>query len=202
MDGTLIDSDQVSNYVWNDWANKNNISFDSILKVHHGRRPEETISLVAPELSIKDHSSDIYQAHATIKTGFSLIPGSKEFFNSLPLNSAGVVTSASIKVVENRFSCTGLRLDRVMVTSDIVKRGKPDPEPYLLAAELLKVSPKDCLVFEDAPAGIESAKSAGMRVVGVISTHTKEDLSRADYLIYNYLDLKYKIIDSMIFLNF
>jgi HAD superfamily hydrolase (TIGR01509 family) len=202
MDGTLIDTDGVSNMVWEKWALKNSISLESILKVHHGRRPEETIHLVAPHLPEKEHAAEIYEAHATITTGFELIKGSKEFFNHLPLGSIGVVTSATRPIVENRFSHTGLRLDSVIVTSEMVKKGKPDPEAYLLAASTFNIDPRDCLVFEDAPAGIMAAKAAGMKVIGVVTTHSREQLSEADYLIDDFSKINFKLVGSSVWLTF
>jgi sugar-phosphatase len=68
--------------------------------------------------------------------------------------------------------------DRI-VTGDQVKRGKPDPEPYRRGAELLGVQPHDCLVFEDAPSGVRAGVAAGCRVLGVLGTHSAEELSEA-----------------------
>ncbi len=74
----------------------------------------------------------------------------------------------------------------VIVNSAHITKGKPDPEIYIKTAELLKVSPADCLVFEDAVVGINSAKAAGMKVVGVLTTHTAAELSGADVLIKDF----------------
>ncbi len=66
------------------------------------------------------------------------------------------------------------------MTADRVARGKPDPEAYLLAASELGVVPADCVVLEDAPAGVEAGRAAGMRVVAVLTTHERADLMNAD----------------------
>jgi beta-phosphoglucomutase family hydrolase len=77
----------------------------------------------------------------------------------------------------------------VIVNSAHITKGKPDPEIYIKTAELLKVSPADCLVFEDAVVGINSAKAAGMKVVGVLTTHTAAELSGADVLIKDFSEM-------------
>jgi beta-phosphoglucomutase family hydrolase len=77
----------------------------------------------------------------------------------------------------------------VIVNSAHISKGKPDPEIYIKTAELLKVSPAECLVFEDAVVGINSAKAAGMKVVGVLTTHKAEELSGADILIKDFSEL-------------
>src|SRR6476661_9037654 len=77
----------------------------------------------------------------------------------------------------------------VIVNSAHISKGKPDPEIYIKTAELLKVSPAECLVFEDAVVGINSAKAAGMKVVGVLTTHSAAELAGADVLIRDYTEL-------------
>ena len=77
----------------------------------------------------------------------------------------------------------------VIVNSAHITKGKPDPEIYIKTAELLKVSKADCLVFEDAVVGINSAKAAGMKVVGVLTTHTAAELSGADVLIKDFSEM-------------
>ena len=67
----------------------------------------------------------------------------------------------------------------VLVTSDMVARGKPAPDPYLLAAARLGVSPADCIVLEDAPPGIAAGRAAGMTVWAVTTTHRARDLTAA-----------------------
>ncbi len=69
------------------------------------------------------------------------------------------------------------------MTADGVTRGKPDPEPYRKGAELLKVNPADCLVVEDAPAGIRAAHGAGMRVIALPSTYPVDELKEADAIV-------------------
>ena len=78
----------------------------------------------------------------------------------------------------------------MLVTSDDVKHGKPHPEPYLRGAELLGFNPAECLVLEDAPAGIQSARAAGTKVVGLMSTYAAEALKQADAVIVKFSQME------------
>ena len=75
---------------------------------------------------------------------------------------------------------------KIIVNSSHIKKGKPDPEIYIKAASRLNVAPKNCLVFEDAVVGINSAKAAGMKVIAIATTHPKEELNGADMIIDDY----------------
>jgi mannitol-1-/sugar-/sorbitol-6-phosphatase len=94
-----------------------------------------------------------------------------------------VVTSGSRLLATNRLRFCGLPVPEVLVTSDDVTNGKPHPEPYLKGAGRLGFSPADCLVIEDAPAGIESALAAGTTVIGITSTYGVGALEQADAVI-------------------
>jgi beta-phosphoglucomutase len=86
----------------------------------------------------------------------------------------------------------------VVVDSTYITKGKPHPEIYLKAAELVKADPTKCLAFEDAIAGINSAKAAGMKVVGIATTHSREDLAHADLIINDYRDITLPQIESLL----
>jgi mannitol-1-/sugar-/sorbitol-6-phosphatase len=91
-----------------------------------------------------------------------------------------VVTSGGRAIATARMASAGLAAANVLVTSDDVERGKPFPDPYLLAAQRLGLSPGRCAVFEDAPAGIASARAAGVEViVGVGPNAATEDVTAA-----------------------
>lgn len=103
-----------------------------------------------------------------------------------------IATSAPPANVEFTLEHTGLRAYFPVIVDDtMVTKGKPDPEVYLLSAKQLKIPPSRCIVFEDAILGIQAGKNAGMRVVGVATTHTQEELraTKADYVIDNFENL-------------
>ena len=111
------------------------------------------------------------------------MPGALELVRSIPAGKWGVVTSGSRLLATNRLRHCGLPVPDAMVTSDDVTHGKPHPEPYLKGAERLGFAPTECLVIEDAPAGIESARTSGMKVLGLSSTYMAEFLRHADAVI-------------------
>ncbi len=78
---------------------------------------------------------------------------------------------------------------RAVINSAHIKKGKPDPEIFLKTAEALGVAASECLAFEDSIVGITSAKAAGMKVIAVATTHTREELKMADLIITDYMEL-------------
>jgi sugar-phosphatase len=91
-----------------------------------------------------------------------------------------VVTSGGRELATLRLAAVGFPVPEVLVTGDDVEHGKPDPEPYLRAAEALGVPAAECVVVEDAPAGVLAAKRAGMTVLAVATTHPAAALAQAD----------------------
>ena len=129
-------------------------------------RSREVIRALAPQLDVEREAARLDELEME-HTGGDAIFGAGELLRRLPPVHWAIVTSASERVGRHRLSCAGLPLPHVLVGGEAVINGKPDPEPYLLGAERLGVSPDCCLVFEDAPAGIESALRAGCTVVQV-----------------------------------
>jgi sugar-phosphatase len=173
MDGTLIDSNEASELIWKTWTDLRNIPIEKVRAVHHGRRPEETIAIVAPHLDALKEAQFIYDDQDKCVEGIHPIAGANAFYESLPQNTYAIVTAATQSILDLRFGIVGLTPPKVCVTAEQLKNGKPDPEGYLLAASRLGMDPKYCVVFEDAPAGLLAAKRAGMRSVA-ITTHYSE----------------------------
>jgi len=142
----------------------------------HGRRPVETFADVAPQLDPQAEYDRLRALLAAHEHGFQPAPGARDLLGALPVGCWGLVTSAPLASVLRRFDAAGLPTPRVVVDGDSVSEGKPSPEGYLRAAALLGASPSDCLVVEDAPAGIAAGRAAGMRVLAVASTHPSHSL--------------------------
>jgi sugar-phosphatase len=111
------------------------------------------------------------------------MPGAVDLVSSIPRDRWCVVTSGSRYLATTRMRRFGVPMPDVLVTADDVKRGKPDPEPYLKGAQLLRVNPAECVAVEDAPAGIRSAHAAGMKVISLPSTYSEGDLYEADAIV-------------------
>jgi sugar-phosphatase len=107
------------------------------------------------------------------------LPGARELLSALPSDRWTIVTSCTRPLAEVRLRAAGLPIPERLVTSDDVKNGKPDPEPYLKGASLLGVSATDCVVVEDAPAGIRAGKAAGARVIACRTTAPEPELKAA-----------------------
>lgn len=113
--------------------------------------------------------------------GVHLLPGTAALLDSLPADRWAVVTSATRRLAEARLEAVGIR-PKTLVCADDITRGKPDPEPYLLAARHLGVDPAHCVVFEDAPAGLQAGRAAGMTTVALATTHQAHELT-ADLVV-------------------
>jgi sugar-phosphatase len=86
----------------------------------------------------------------------------------------------------------------VFITGGDVSAGKPSPEGYLLAAKRLNVKPWDCVVVEDAPAGIQAGKAAGMRIIGIASSISKDALDQADIIVQQLADVRLQVTKGTI----
>lgn len=129
------------------------------------------------------------------------ISGLVEFINNLKNNGAklGVATSAPYANLELILNKVPIReiLGSIMASED-VKKHKPDPEVYLTSAKNLGMLPDQCIVFEDSFSGVSAALNAGMKVVGVLTSHTKEELPPCNLYIDDYKDLSYDTISRLI----
>lgn len=181
MDGTLVDSTSVVIEEWRAWADYHGLDVDQILRFSHGRLPEDVIRTVLPGSAIGQEAGRLRSlASAIDQTSIVAVKGAAEFVATLPRTMWAVVTSATAGLARGRLAHAGILIPDVLVSADDIHKGKPDPEGYLLAAQRLRVRPQDCIVFEDAPAGLLSARNAGMRVIALTTTHTCAQLGAPD----------------------
>jgi len=183
LDGVLVDSTRQVDREWREWGARKGVSGDAIMAIAHGVRTVEVIRQVAPHLDAAAEAAAIESDEASDQTGVVVMPGAPDLIRSIPDGRWGVVTSGSRLLAQNRLRYCGLPLPEVLVTSDDVINGKPHPEPYLKGARQLGFAPAECLVIEDAPAGIDSARAGGMRVIGITSTYNPEKLAQADTVV-------------------
>jgi len=183
LDGVLADSTRAVDREWREWARRKGVDGDAVMAIAHGVRTVEVIRRVAPHLDADAEASAIENHEAGDQRGVTVMPGAADLVSSIPEARWGVVTSGSRLLATNRLRYCGLPVPEVLVTSDDVTQGKPHPEPYLKGAERLGFRPADCLVIEDAPAGIQSARAGGMKVIGIMSTYAAESLVLADAVV-------------------
>lgn len=198
LDGTLIDSAPRILRVWEGWAQRNGIDFDKIVSVMHGRRSIDTLRLVAPWLSAESEVAALEAEEISDMQDVRIYPGAADLIARLQGHLYGIVTSGSRLAAEARLKYVGLPVPQVLVTADEIQSGKPAPDGYLLAAGRLAVAPGRCVVIEDSPVGVEAGKAAAMEVIGVASTHTAEDLRKADVVVNQLGDIRLRSDGEMI----
>lgn len=172
MDGTILSSIASAERVWALWAREKGLNVDAFLPTIHGIQAVETIRRLAlPGVNPKAEAERITRAEIENVQDVEAIAGAAAFLESLPANRWAVVTSAPRALAEARMAAAGLPLPGVMVTAEDAERSKPAPDGYLYAAERLQVDARDCLVFEDAPAGIDAGVAAGASLIVVTALH-------------------------------
>ncbi|HUF70536.1 MAG TPA: HAD-IA family hydrolase [Longimicrobiales bacterium] len=183
LDGVLVDSVECVERTWHRWAEANGLDPTDVIESAHGRRTIETVQVVAPHLAAEAEVARLAASESNETDGVYEVPGARELLKGLPVQSWAVVTSGIRAVAELRIRHTRLPVPSVLVCADDINVGKPDPEAYLTAAARLGVEPERCVVVEDAPPGIEAARAAGMRAIGVLGTYGREALARGHCII-------------------
>jgi len=190
MDGVLMDSTPSVERVWRAWASAHGLDADRVAGQAHGRRSIETIRAVAPELDAETENVVVEQMEIDDKEGVTALPGEAELLNTLPANLFAIVTSATRPLAVARLGYAGIPVPRNMITANDVIHGKPSPEPFLKGAALLGYAPAECLVFEDSPAGIASARAAGMKAIALQTTYPADQLQAAHAIIGSLADVQ------------
>jgi len=183
LDGVLVDSTPCVTRVWAAWAREHDLDPDYVVPLAHGQRTIETVRQVAPLLDAQRETDRIEEQEVSDTDGLRVLPGAKELLTALATDRYTVVTSGTRRLATKRLQVAGLPVPPRMITADDVAHGKPDPEPYLAGAKMLGREPQKCLVFEDAPSGILSAKAAGMVAIGLTTTYGRDQLLEADVIV-------------------
>lgn len=172
MDGTILNSIAAAERVWSAWAHRHGVDVETFLPTIHGRRARETIGqLNIAGMDVAAEAIALAEAEIDDVEGVVSIAGAEAFLTALPSDRWAIVTSAPRRLALRRLEAAGLPVPALMISGEDVAHGKPAPDCFLLAAERLGQQPKDCLVFEDAPAGIQAAEAAGARVIVVTAAH-------------------------------
>jgi mannitol-1-/sugar-/sorbitol-6-phosphatase len=177
LDGVLVDSKAYIEDQWRRWALARGLRPEPFIQACHGRRAVETIRLAAPELDAEAEVAAFRPDDAGDRGALAPVEGAERLLRTLPVGSWAVATSGPRAMATERLQQAGLPLPAVLIGAEDVPRGKPSPDVYLLAAAALAVPPAECIVIEDAPAGIEAARAAGMKVLGLTTTHGRGELA-------------------------
>jgi mannitol-1-/sugar-/sorbitol-6-phosphatase len=183
MDGVLVDSRAIVERTWRRWAARHGVDVEPLLRIAHGRRPQDTLQSVVPHLNRPEELAWLEAAELGDTDGLIAVPGAARLLTNLSGVPWAVVTSAGTELAPLRLQTAGLPVPSVIVSSTDVSRGKPEPDGYLLAAARLGVDSADAIVLEDAPAGVSAGLAAGCAVIGVATTHTAEQLAGAALVV-------------------
>jgi sugar-phosphatase len=179
MDGVLVDSIPAVERHWRVFADRRQLDPDEVVSGIHGRRSSEIIAEYVPTELVAEELAWMESLEVDDAADLSVLPGARDLLGSLVSSSWAVVTSGARSIADARLKAAGLTLPQVLITSDDVTHGKPDPACYLEAADRLGVVAQRCVVFEDAPAGIAAAVAARMTVIGLSTTHRESELTAA-----------------------
>lgn len=183
LDGVLVDSTRSVDRQWRMWAKEMNIDPDEVVRIAHGVRTVEVVRRLAPHLEEDAEVMRLEKREAEDQDGVAVMAGAADLLGSIPSSRWAVVTSGTRYLANSRLRVGKLPTPGVLVSADDVMRGKPDPEPYLKGAQLLGMNPAECVVVEDAPAGIRAALAAGMKAIGLTSTYAADKLFEADAIV-------------------
>lgn len=191
LDGVLVDSTPAVARVWTKWALRHGFDPDETVRQAHGRPSIATIRDLLPKGDHVAENEVVLRGEIEDTEGLIALPGAREFVASLPIDRWAIVTSCSRTLAETRLKAAGLPIPLRLLTSDDVKFGKPNPEPYLKGAALLGLSAQKCVVFEDAPAGIRAGKAAGAMVIALrtMSPDSELDEAGADWVLSGFSSL-------------
>ncbi|MEX2550267.1 MAG: HAD-IA family hydrolase [Nitriliruptoraceae bacterium] len=187
LDGVLVDSTAAVEGHWRAFADRHGLDGDALLVDLHGRRMVDIMMRAVPEMSAEELEREARRVEADEAAGAA--DGTRSIHGALALAGAlegrpwAIVTSGTTPVAMARIRAVGLPHPPVLVTGEQVDRGKPDPAPYLLAAQRLGVPPAECVVIEDAPAGLAAGAAAGCTTIGVVTSHAASALGAADHLV-------------------
>ena len=185
LDGVLVDSTPAVARVWAWWAREHGFNADEVVQQAHGRPSIATIRELLPNGDHQAENREVERREIEDISDVIPLPGALQLLGALPLDRWAIVTSCTRRLAEVRIAAARLPKPKYLVTSNDVRRGKPDPEPYLKAAQMLAVPAEECVVVEDAPAGIRAGKAAGARVVALRTTAREAELgdAGADWIV-------------------
>ncbi len=183
MDGTLVDSTAAVEHVWGAWAAGHGIALESFRHSMHGRRAIDIMRSIIPPHLDPEAELRIVDDRELIETdGIVPIRGAAELLAGLPRDRWALVTSAQLPLAKARMAAAGLPLPEIIVSSDDIPDGKPNPACYRLALERLGCTPENAIVFEDAPAGLAAGHAAGCRTIALATVQPENRLDGEEWL--------------------
>jgi sugar-phosphatase len=176
MDGVLVSSIASAVRCWRQWAAEYGVADAGKVEIPHGVPARDIARLLVPGIDVEVGLRRIEDMEIADVSDIQVLDGARALLESLPMERWAIVTSATRRLLVARLAAAKLPVPERLISADMVRNGKPDPEPYLRGAEVLGVKAEDCVVFEDAPSGVRAGVAAGCRVVGVMGTTPAKEL--------------------------
>ena len=198
LDGTLVSSIAAVDRAWRRWAVEYDMDPDYVAARIHGRRARDSIAALAPDVDQEIAFELIEHLEATDVTGVVPAEGAHELLAKLEGLPWGIVTSGTQAIALPRLKAARIPVPEVFVTAEQITRGKPHPDAFLMGAARLGLRPEAIVAFEDTLAGVQSAASAGMRVVAM----TEEAAAEAEVAISSFLDIRVELEGGELSLEF
>ncbi len=202
MDGVLVSSLGSVERSWEKWAQARGIDPELAIRTAHGRRAIETVRLLRPDLNDMEELLWLERMEMDDNVGLETLAGVERILESLPEKYWTVVTSATERLARSRMEAGGIRVPAHIVSADMVKQGKPHPEPYRKGADLLGLSPSECLVIEDSASGAEAGHAAGCKVLATLYSHSLESLRDADWIVHSLDDVHVEVMGDALEVRF
>ena len=182
MDGVLVSSIGSVVRCWRQWCRLYDVPGADRFEVPHGQRAVDILHSLRPDIDPAEGLRVIEDLEIADTGDLRVLPGVQALLADLPSERWAIVTSATRRLLVGRLEAAGLPVPDRIIAADDVTHGKPHPEPYRRGAELLGLAPEECIVVEDAPSGVSAGIAAGCRVLAVLGTHPREELTGATWI--------------------
>ncbi len=197
-DGVIVSSIGSVNRCWRKWAQHYGVPVAEDFQIEHGTRAVDVMQKLVPGINVVEGLKLIEDMELEDVADLTVLPGVKDLLESLPMDRWAIVSSATYRLLVGRLKVAKLPVPERIISGDRVVNGKPHPEPYIKGAELIHAAPKDCIVIEDAPSGVRAGKAAGCRVLGVLGTHSADELRAAgvEWVVETLEHVKAEVIEN------
>ncbi len=192
MDGVIADTGPYHFKAWQEVFQKRGVNFtEDNFQRNFGQRNDTIIRNVLGEQISQDEIDAITGEKETdfrqrVRQNIKPLPGAIKLLKSLSQHGFKIALASSAPMENIQLVTQGLGINNYfhsIVSGRDVTEGKPSPQGFLLAAKKLGIAPQNCIIIEDAVAGVTAAKRAGMRCIAVTNTHPRESLTGADLVI-------------------
>jgi len=177
LDGTLVDSRASAEAAFRWWVEYRGLGEEALANFPFGRKSTELVAELAPELDAEREGALLERRQAEHTEGVVAVAGAAELLRDHP--RLIIATSGTLELARARLARARLAVPPLILTAEDWEHGKPDPEPYLTAAERLGADPAECLILEDSPPGVQSGVAAGIAVVAILTSYSAEELPGA-----------------------